>query len=115
MKTALVICSLMFSSFAFAQDYGLTVGVHQTTAAVDGGAGSAYPAGSVNARLGYDLGLTASFELLPSFRFRTGVLYDLRPFEYKLASGAGTVGFNFSYIDIPVNVQYNFTPMFGVY
>jgi hypothetical protein len=117
-KIFALICGVMISSAAMAQDYGLTIGVHQTTASIDatdtssqlGGATT----GSVSGRLGYDLGLTASFELVPSWRFRTGALYDLRPFDYKIPN-FGTVGYNFSYIDVPVNVQYNFTPVVGIY
>jgi hypothetical protein len=115
-----LICGLMISSAAMAQDYGLTIGVHETTATANpgpagGGAWLDGSTGTVSSGLGYDLGLTASFELVPSVRFRTGLLYDLRPFEYKANGGGGTVDVNFAYIDIPVNFQYNFTPMIGLY
>lgn len=108
---------LFLSSAAYAQDYGLTIGVHQTSASVDAGDSTTLlngKTGSANGSLGYDLGLTASFELMPDFRFRTGILYDYRPFDYKLDSG-GTAHFRFGWIDIPVNVQYNFTQMVGIY
>jgi hypothetical protein len=116
LKFTALIFGLMVSANAMAQDYGLTLGVHQTTATVDTGTSAAsFPAGSVSGRLNFDLGLTASFELVPNFRFRSGVLYDTRAFDYKLANGAGTFSFNYAYVDVPVNVQYNFTPMVGIY
>jgi len=121
-KILMLICGILFSSAAMAQDYGLTVGVHQTTATTDvatsGGGWMDGTTGSMSGSLGYDLGLTASFELIPNFRFRTGFLYDYMPADYKITAGphgTGTLGVRFSYIDIPVNAQYNFTQMFGIY
>ena len=115
-KLSVLLFGALISSAAFAQDYGLTVGIHQTTAKVDSSTGTnSLAAGSTNGLLNFDVGLTASFELIPNLRFRSGVLYDTRAFEYKLDNGAGTVKFNFAYVDVPVNVQYNFTPMVGIY
>lgn len=106
----------MVSSVSFAQDYGLTLGVHQTTATIDtAGSTPALGTGSVSGKLGYDFGLTVSFELMPAIRFRSGLLYDTRQIDYKLNSGVGTISYNFAYLDVPVNAQYNFTPMFGLY
>jgi hypothetical protein len=110
-----VICGLLLSSAAMAQDYGLTVGIHQTTATVSDSTTTGLAGGSVSGRLGFDAGLTASFELIPQVRFRTGVLYNQRPFDYKLANNVGTVGFNFAYVDVPVNAQYNFNQTVGIY
>ena len=112
-----LICGLLISSAAMAQDYGLTIGVHQTTATVDttgSGKWLSGTTGSVSGKLGFDAGLTASFELVPNVRFRSGLLYDQRQFDYKLTGGQ-TVGINFAYLDVPVNVQYNITPMVGIY
>ena len=105
----------LISSAAMAQDYGLTIGVHQTTATVPN-SGSSLPSGSVSGRLNYDLGLTASFELLPNWRFRSGILYNTRGFDFKPSNASvGTTKFNFSYVDVPVNVQYNFNQTVGLY
>jgi hypothetical protein len=108
-----------FSTGAMAQDYGLTLGIHQTSASVDtssAGTDLYGASGSVSGKLGFDAGLTASFELMPAFRFRTGLLYDQRQIDYKLASPAvGTVSYNFAYLDVPVNAQFNITPMIGIY
>ncbi|MGZ3722112.1 MAG: outer membrane beta-barrel protein [Bdellovibrionales bacterium] len=114
-KFSALLCGLLISSAAMAQDYGLTVGVHQTTADYSSSTGSSK---NSSGTLGYDAGLTASFELVPSWRFRTGVLYDVRPFELTLPNQANVndkTKFNFAYLDVPVNVQYNFNPTFGVY
>lgn len=114
---------LFVSSASYAQEYGLTLGVHQTSATVDPSGNStmatAGVTGSTNSSLGYDLGLTVAFELMPNFRFRSGALYNYRPFEFKLSAPAGaagqTVTFKYAYIDVPVNVQYNFNQTVGVY
>src|ERR1700722_9656463 len=117
MKIFGIICGLLISGSVMAQDYGLTVGFHQTTAAVDTSAANTWlqgTQGSINGKLNYDLGFSASFELVPNVRFRSGILYDTRNVDYAV-TGVGTVNINFSYIDIPVDFQYNFTPMFGIY
>ena len=109
---------LFVSSAAVAQDYGLAIGVHQTSATVDLSGDPAYTGvtGSAGSSLGFDLGFLASFELMPGFRFRTGALYNARPFEFKITAPiAGTAKFNYAYIDVPVNVQYNFTEQFGLF
>lgn len=114
-KFLALICGVMVSSVAMAQDYGLTIGIHQTTATVDGLTASGVPvSGSVSGKLGFDAGLTASFELVPNVRFRTGLLYDTRQFDYKI-NNIGKVSYNFAYIDVPVNVQYNFNQTVGIY
>ena len=70
LKFAAIVVGALISSVAMAQDYGLTIGVHQTTATVTTGGQNSFPAGSAEGKLNYDLGLTASFELIPNFRFR---------------------------------------------
>lgn len=110
-----IVLGTLLSSVAMAQDYGLTIGVHQTTATVTSGGGTGIASGSAQGKLNYDLGLTASFELIPNFRFRSGVLYDTRNFDYKLDNSGGTAHVNYAYVDVPVNAQYNFTPMVGIY
>jgi hypothetical protein len=111
----------VFSSVAMAQDYGVSIGVHQTTAATDpsqqGGSLSGYN-GSITGLLGLDLGFVAAFDLVPNLKFRTGLIYDMKPFQEKipLSNGAtSTVTFNFSYIDLPIDFQYNLNSMFGVF
>ncbi len=104
---------LAVSCFANAQEYGLGIGVHQTTASVDSTSGLT---GSVSGKLGFDLGLHVAFELVPNLRFRTGFIYDQRQFDYKYSSfGGGKIEFNFAYLDVPVNLQYNFNEMVAVY
>lgn len=122
-QLGIVVLGLFLSSAAFAQDYGLTIGVHQTNATVDVTGSSdvnvkSLTGGSTSGMLGFDLGLTMSFELMPNFRFRSGALYNSRPFEYKgntTLVGAYSIKANYAWIDIPVNAQYNFTPTFGIY
>src|SRR5262249_15575962 len=73
-----------------------------------------FASSSVSGRMAFDGGLIASFELVPNVRFRSGLLYDQRPFDVKFTGGT-KASFNFAYLDVPVNMQYNFSPMFGVF
>ncbi len=109
------VIGLLISSTAMAQEYGMQIGLHQTNAKVD--AGTTGITGSTSGRLGFDLGLAVAFELMPGFRFRSGLMYNQRQFDYKITNtgNAGTLGINFAYLDVPVMVQYNFNPMFAVY
>lgn len=101
---------VLLSSTAMAQEYGLAVGIHQTSASVDNTTGSS---GKVEGKLGFEAGLAVAFELIPNLRFRTGLTFDQRQFDYKISGNK--FQFNYAYLDVPVNAQYNFTPMFGVF
>lgn len=113
--TVFVFGALMLSSAAMAQDYGLAIGIHQTTASVDTSSTGLNIQGSTQGLLGFDAGVLASFEMVKNAHFRTGLLYDQRPFEFKLANGGGNFTFNYAYLDVPVDAQYNFNDMFGVF
>jgi hypothetical protein len=110
-KILLLAFGLLLGTSAMAQEWGLTVGIHQTAADIDKGSGVT---GDIDGKLGFDLGALLAFELVPDLRFRTGLLYEQRGFDFKDASGDKS-HFNFAYIDVPVNVQYNFTPMVAVF
>jgi hypothetical protein len=103
----LLAVAMLFSGTVFAQEYGLLVGVHQTTA----DASDSF--GSVDGKFNFKLGLTAGFELSNEARFRTGILYNQRHVVYTVLGV--DVDMNFDYIDIPANFQYNFNPMVGVF
>ena len=94
---------------AQAQEYGVEVGVHQTTAATP------VQGVKVNGVLNFDLGLAMAFELMPSLRFKTGAMYNQRNVDYHFDFVNQTITYKFAYIDVPINAQYNFTPMFGIF
>ena len=106
-----LLIGLTLSGTAMAQEYGLSLGIHQTSAGVDQPAGST---GKVDGKLGFEGGLQVAFELVPKLRFRTGALYNQRPLDFKFA-GAGTYELNYAYLDVPVNVQYGFNEMVSVF
>ena len=109
MRIFILISSLFLSLGARAQEYGFLIGVHQSNArtSLDNVSG--------NAVLNFDLGLAMSFELLPDFRFKTGAIYNERHVDFKNSAADQTTSYNFAFIDVPVNFQYNFTSLVGVY
>ena len=112
-----IIIGLLLAGTVHAQDYGLEIGIHQSTASYNSSDSSGWLAGasspSISGALGFDLGVHASFDLVPNLKFRTGIMYDVRPFQFKTA--AGNLNINYAYIDVPVDVQYNFNDMFGIF
>jgi hypothetical protein len=106
MKMIMVLIStLMMAGHAYAQDVGVQVGMHNTTAS--------YSGYSDSAELGFKVGLLGSTELVKNVKFRTGLLYTTR--NFKLETPGTTIKLKPAYIDIPVLFQYNFNDMFGLY
>lgn len=99
--------TFFFSSFAFAQEYGASLGVHQTTA------DASNTTGSVDGKFNFKLGLAVNFELTGNSKFRTGALYNQRHMDYTVLGNG--IELNFSYLDFPANFQYNFNPMIGLF
>jgi hypothetical protein len=98
---------LLFSAAAGAQEFGVTLGVHQTTAGTD------VSGASVDGQFNWKGGLAADFELAPMMHFRTGLIYDQRHVDVKI--GANKTGMDFSYLDVPANFQYNLNEMVGLF
>lgn len=108
-KIIFLLNALIICSGASAQEYGLLVGFHQTTATTD-------TAGYTSeGQLNWKFGLNMAFELVPNVRFKTGAIYDERHVDYKVTATDAKFKYNFAYIDVPVNVQYNFNEMVGLY
>jgi Outer membrane protein beta-barrel domain len=110
LKIISLVFAVLLSGTAMAQEYGLALGFHQTTATLE----STGATGSVSGKLGFEGGLQVAFELIPNLRFRTGAMYNQRQFDYKIPS-VGTLQFNYAYLDIPVGVQYGFNEMVSVF
>ena len=101
------VCVSVLSSPVMAQEFGATIGIHQTTA--DSNTSGATVDGKMNFKLG---GLVA-FELIDQLRFRSGLIYNQRHFE--VGTGGNTFEYNFAYFDVPINVQYNFNDTVGLF
>jgi hypothetical protein len=95
---------------ASAQEYGLLVGFHQTTASTD----STFYSGA-EGELNWKFGLAMAFELVPNVRFKTGAIYNERHVDFKVKGTTDKIKYNFAYVDVPANVQYNINEMFGIY
>ncbi len=98
------------STTALAQEYGLTLGFNQSSADVDD---PANVDGKIEGKLGFGLGGVVAFELMPGVRFRSGLIYNQRHFDYKIGTSKREV--NLAYLDVPVLAQYNLTPIFALY
>lgn len=107
-KKILVLATTVFiAAPASAQEFGGLLGVHQTTADTD------LTSASVDGKLNFKAGVLIAFELVDTLKFRSGLLYSQRHFE--LTQGANEYKYNFAYLDIPANVQFNFNEMVGVF
>lgn len=106
---------LLISTSAMAQEYGLTIGFQQNSADVENPEGVS---GKIDSKLGFSGGGLVAFELVENLKFRSGLIFNQRHIDYKVTSpdaAEGKYKLKFDYLDVPVNVQYNFNEMFGVY
>lgn len=101
-KNLVLIGCLVASSMASAQEFGMLVGVHQTDAEQSASNGS-----SLSGKMGFKAGLAVAFGLADQMRFRTGAIYNQRHFEITSGSPAVETKYNFDYVDVPANLQYN--------
>lgn len=106
-RSTLLAFILIFSSLAWGQEWGASIGVHQTTA------DSNQTGSSVDGKLNYKVGALVGFELNEQTKFRSGVLFNQRQFD--VSNSLGKFDYKFAYIDVPANVQYNFNEMVGLF
>lgn len=106
-RLALLIFSMIFASQAWGQEWAATIGVHQTTA------DSNVNGSSIDGKLNFKAGALLGFELNEQTKFRTGFLYNQRYFDVK--TGGQKFKYEFSYFDVPANVQYNLNEMVGLF
>jgi hypothetical protein len=105
--SAFTLCMSGFASNAEAQEFGATLGFHQTTA------DSNDAAVKVDGKLNFRAGLLVGFEMVEHLKFRSGLIYDQRHID--VTSGGLKFKYKFAYLDIPATVQYGFSEMFGVF
>lgn len=109
-KTFVIFSCLISSAWSHAQEYGALIGVHQTEAELGAASGS-----SVKGKMGFKAGLAMAFGLADQMRFRTGAIYNQRHFESSNGSQAGETKYNFDYVDVPANLQFNFNDKVSVF
>lgn len=107
MKNFLFLAALIISPLAQAQDFGVLLGVHQTTADSD------TTGTSINGVFNFKAGLAVGLPLSDTAKFRTGLLYTQRHIETNTSGVKGKI--NFDYFDIPALVQFNVNEMFGLF
>src|SRR6185437_7056660 len=86
----------LFGSAVQAQEIGITLGAQESNAR------SRTDGDSTSQNFGIHAGLTGSFQLEDSLKFRTGVIYMQRHFDLNTPNGNYT--FNFDFIDVPALV-----------
>jgi hypothetical protein len=104
----LIIFTILISIKGHAQEeFGFTVGLHQTSAQARA------PGNSISSATSFRAGVLASFLLEDALKFRTGLLFTQRNFAFK--ENGTTHNYNLDYIDVPALIQYNFRPNLGLY
>ncbi len=100
MKTKLfyAIVLMMVAQIVNGQTFGIKGGINFANVTISGGGVSVSPTGIT----GFNLGLVGDFKLQEKLHFNTGLLYSLKGFK----SGSTTDKIN--YLDIPLNIAYNF-------
>ncbi len=107
-KYILILVSMAaFSAPALAQEFGATLGFHQTTADTDA------TGTSIDGKLNFKAGMLIGMEMADKFKFRSGLIFSQRHID---ATNSGfKTKVQLDYLDIPANVQYNFNEMFGLF
>ena len=108
MKAVLIgILSLMLSTAAMANDFGLVVGVRSNSADTPSSGVT------VSAKTGLGVGAMGYFDFAPKWEMRTGFVYNQR--NFTLTASGIDIDLNLSYVDIPVTANYKFADYAGVF
>ncbi|MBX7231062.1 MAG: PorT family protein [Bdellovibrionales bacterium] len=102
-----LVISGFFSVRTYAQEYGVSLGVHQTDAS------STNDALSVGNVFNFRLGGIVMLPFTESFKFRSGLMFTQRHLELDMTTSKPTA--KFDYIDVPALAQYQFNENFGLY
>jgi hypothetical protein len=105
---ALLIVLVGWGTFSSAQEMGISAGAQESNAS------GRNPGDSTSGDFGIRAGFIGSFLLEDNLKFRTGLMYTQRHFDYK-TSGGDTYTFNWDYVDVPALIQYNFNEIFGLF
>jgi hypothetical protein len=104
----LIIFTMVFATQALGQEWAATLGVHKTEA------DSNVTGTEVDGKLNYKVGALLGFELAEMTKFRTGLIYNQRHLDVTTAAGH-KYEYQFSYFDVPANLQYNINDMVGFF
>ncbi len=100
--------SLIVSSAALANDFGLALGVRSNSADAPSGSGA-----TVSTKTGFGVGAIGFFDISGKLQGRTGFLYNQR--NYTATTFGMDVDINLAYVDIPLTAMYKFADYAGVF
>ncbi len=86
---------------------GLEAGFKWSSMSADG-------AGSEKQSLGYQIGISGTFDFTSDLALKSGLFYNERPFKFSVGTGSDVNG-KITYFDIPVLLMFKFEDYAGVY
>jgi hypothetical protein len=107
MKNLIILGAVLFAVTASAANYtdmALEVGFRNQNGTVTGG--------DTNAKIGYQVGLTAAFPVADQWSVRSGLLYTQKNIELK---GTPNTDLKFTYVEIPLAALFKFADYGGIY
>ena len=107
MKSLLTLCAVLFAVTVSAANYtdmAIEVGFRSQNGDVTGG--------ETNAKVGYQVGVTAAFPVADMWSIRSGLLYTQKNVELE---GTPNQDLKFTYAEVPVTALYKFADYGGVY
>lgn len=100
------------SAMAAASDYGAVFGFRSQSGDLD-------PATSTGvtskAAIGYQLGITTSFQMNGPLNLRTGLMYVERPLKVSVTANGDEADYKLTYFDVPVLLSYKFEDYAAIY
>ncbi|MFZ4403056.1 MAG: outer membrane beta-barrel protein [Pseudobdellovibrionaceae bacterium] len=105
----LFMASSAFSYIAYANDFGLEVGIRQQSAS------SPTSGVNVKSKMGYQFGGVAHFEIQGPVYFRTGLLYTQRPITFEIPATNVTQQYSLNSVDVPLTALYKFQDYAGAF
>ncbi|MBL7670451.1 MAG: outer membrane beta-barrel protein [Bdellovibrionaceae bacterium] len=119
MKSALRIMvifasTLLFgaSAMAAASDYGAVFGFRSQSGDLDP---ATTTTNTSKAAIGYQLGITTSFQMSGPLNLRTGLMYVERPLKVSSIASGDEADYKLTYFDVPVLLSYKFEDYAAVY
>lgn len=101
------------SAGAAASDYGVVFGFRSQSGDLDTALSTTATSKSA---IGYQLGVTTSFQLSGALNFRTGLMYMERPLKISSTTGtAGEADIKLTYFDVPALLSFKFEDYAAIY
>jgi hypothetical protein len=106
--------SILFESslMAAASDYGAVIGFRSQSGDLDPATSTGYTS---KAAIGYQLGVTTSFQVSGPLNFRTGLMYVERPLKVSSSATGDEADYRFTYFDVPALLSYKFDDYAAIY